>query len=141
MAKILGYEEIGYLAATFKVDETTIAKLKSDFLNSETQKVDINGKKLGVALKADNTVGFGASIPTTADTLFGIIIAYEEDGYATVMTKGYLEDVPTVGEVAIASRNLVVNDKGEITTLASAVSKANVIKAATTDDKFITVEF
>lgn len=139
MAKLLGYEEIGYLAATFKVDETTIAKLKADHLDASTQRVDVNGKKLGVKLTGDNTVGFGTG--TAADVLFGIIIAYEQDGYATVMTKGYLEEVPTAGEVALASRNLVVDANGLIKTAEGAESKANVIKAATSEDKFITIEF
>lgn len=139
MAKLLGYEEIGYVAATFKVDETTIAKLKADHLNASTQKVDVNGKKLGVKLSGDNTVGFGTGV--AADVLFGIMIAYEQDGYATVMTKGYLEEVPTAGEVAVGARNLVVNAEGLVTVAEGAVSKANVIKAATSEDKTVTVEF
>lgn len=141
MAKILGYNEIGYVAATFKVDATTIAKLKEMYLNTETQRVDVNGKNLGVVLKSDNTIGFGTSTPAVTDKLFGIMITYEQDGFATVMTKGYLEDVPTVGAVAINSNNLAVNDVGLITTVEGATTKANVIKAATSSDKSITVEF
>lgn len=139
MAKILGYEEIGYLAATFKVDEATIAYLKENHLDASTGRVDVNGKKLAVALKGDNTVGFGDG--TEASVLFGIIIAYEQDGYATVMTKGYLEEVPTAAAVAINSRNLVVDAAGKIKTAGNAVSKANIIKAATSEDLFVTIEF
>lgn len=150
MAKILGYNEIGYVAATFKVDATTISKLKSDYLNDSTQRVDVNGKNLGVALKGDHTVGFGASAPTAADSLFGILIAYEQDGYATVMTKGYMEEVPTSGAVTLGSSELAVNDSGLITEVkatsgpsatAGAKSKGVAIKAATLNDKTITVEF
>ena len=142
MAKILGYNEIGYVAATFKVNATTIATLKSDYTNAETQRVDVNGKNLGVVLTADNTVGFGAgSSAASTDALFGIMIAYEEDGYATVMTKGYLENVPTVGAVTLGSSELAVNNKGLIDEVSGAATKARAIKAATSTDKEITIEF
>lgn len=142
MAKILGYNEIGYVAATFKVDSTTIATLNSDYKNAETQKVDVNGKNLGVVLTGDNTVGFGAaSSAASTDALFGIMIAYEEDGYATVMTKGYLENVPTVGAVTLGTSELAVNNKGLIDEVSGAVTKARAIKAATSTDKEITIEF
>lgn len=142
MAKILGYNEIGYVAATFKVDDTTIAKLKSEYLNVSTQRVDVNGKNLGVVLTGDHTVGFGsAATPAATDVLFGILIAYEQDGYATVMTKGYMEDVPTVGAVTLGSNELTVNNVGLVSTTSGATSKATAIKAATSDDKTITVEF
>ena len=44
MNKILGFEGIGYVAATFEVDETTKGKLLADHLNPATGNVDINGK-------------------------------------------------------------------------------------------------
>lgn len=142
MAKILGYNEIGYVAATFKVDATTIAALKANYLNVETQRVDVNGKNLGVVLTGDNTVGFGAgSSAASTDALFGIMIAYEEDGYATVMTKGYLENVPTVGAVTLGTSELAVNNVGLIDEVSGAVTKARAIKAATSTDKEITIEF
>lgn len=141
MARKLGYNEIGYVAATFKVDDTTIAKLKSDYLNEDTRRIDVNGKNLGVALKGDNTVGFGAATPTAEDSLFGILITYEEDGYAAIMTKGYMEDVPTSGAITLGSSELAVNDSGLITEVTGAKTKSTAIKAATANDKFITVEF
>lgn len=138
MAKILGYEEIGYVAATFKVDDTTIATLKANHLNASTGRVDVNGKKLVVALTGDHTVGFGKGAAT--DAVFGVMVAYEQDGYATIMTSGYLEEVPAAKAVSVGATNLAVDANGKVTVVEGASSKAQAIKAATSDDLYITIK-
>ena len=138
MAKILGYEEIGYVAATFKVDDNTVASLKANHLDASTGRVDVNGKKLVVALKGDHTVGFGTG--TANDAVFGVMVAYEQDGYATVMTSGYLEEVPTAKAVALGASNLAVDANGKVTVVDGAASKAQAIKAATSSDLYITIK-
>lgn len=114
MNKIVSYEGIGYMAATFKVKAETITALKRDYTNPQTGNVDINGKKLAVKLNDDNTVGFGASTATAADALLGIIVAYEMDGFATVQLAGGVDGVPTKAQIKSGMQSLGVNDKGQI---------------------------
>lgn len=135
MVKDVSYEGIGVQAATFKVDATTITKLKASFLDAATQKVDINGKNLAVKLSADNTVGFGAASPTTADAFFGVILTYEEDGYAAVQYAGFVEGVETTGAVGLGVKTLAVNDAGKVASVSSTDGHGMVTKAATADDK------
>ena len=139
MAKTLNYGDIGYEAATFKVDDTTIAYLKANYTDAAARRVDVNGKKLAVALTGDNTVGFGASTPTASNALFGIIIAYEEDGYASVQYKGFVEDINVAGAIALGTKTLAVNNKGEISSVNDAAGRGIVTKAATSDDKTVTI--
>ena len=73
MNKMVSYDGIGYVAATYKVDATTIAYLEANKVNAKTGNVDINDARLAVKLNSDGTVGFGASTPTTADAVFGVI--------------------------------------------------------------------
>ena len=61
MTRDLSYNNIGYGAATFKVDDDTIAILKANHLDASTGRIDVNDKKLAVALNGDNTVGYGAA--------------------------------------------------------------------------------
>lgn len=135
MNKLLSYNDIGYEAATFKVDDTTKSYLEKNYYDAGTGRVDINGKNLAVALTGDNTVGFGAETPTATNALFGIIIAYEEDGYASVQYKGFVEDVETTGAIALNTRALAVNEKGIVTTVEGANARAIVTKASTEEDK------
>ena len=118
MNKIVDFNGIGYVAATFEVDATTQAYLKANHLNAETGNVDINGLNLAVKLGTDGKVGFGASTPTSADALVGIIMAYEMDGYASVQIAGGVDEVPTKEAVEAGRKELVVNNKGQIEVLA-----------------------
>ena len=139
MTKELSYNNIGYEAATFKVDETTRAYLEANHKDAATGRVDINDQKFAVALKGDNTVGFGASSPAASDALFGIIIAYEQDGFASVQYKGYVENIEVAGEIALATKTLAVNNKGVISSVEGAAGRGIVTKASTAEDKKITV--
>lgn len=120
MGKILDFNGIGYVAATFEVDETTQTYLKTNHTNASTGNVDINGLNLAVKLGEDGKVGFGASTPTTADALLGIIMTYEMDGFASVQIAGGIDEVPTKEAVTAGRKELVVNDKGEVEVLTGA---------------------
>lgn len=119
MNKIVDFEGIGYVAATFPVNETTKAYLKANHTNPSTGNVDINGKKLAVKMAANGEVGFGASSPAAADALLGIIVAYEMDGFASVQIKGGVDGVPTKAAIASGAQALVVNDKGQVEVLSA----------------------
>ena len=127
MNKIVSYDGIGYVAATYPVDSTTKTYLEANKLNTKTGNVDINDARLAVKLNSDGTVGFGASSPTTADAVFGIIIAYEMDGYATVQTSGYVEGVPTAAAINAGVKTLAVNNAGVVSSVDSTDSRAEVI--------------
>lgn len=148
MNKIVDFEGIGYVAATLPVDSTTIAYLKANHLNSETGNVDVNGKKLAVKLGEDGKVGFGASSPTAADALFGIIVAYEMDGFASVQIAGGIDEVPTAEAITTGRKQIVVDGTGSIKVLADAVAtsaltkggrEVSVVKAATSSNKFASI--
>lgn len=128
MGEDLIYEGIGSVTATFKVSDTTQTYLKTNHLNAATGNVDINGKQLAVKLGTDGTVGFGASTPTVADALFGIILAYEMDGHATVRFRGGSDYVPTKEAITTGLKQLVVNDKGQLVVLADAVATSTLTK-------------
>ena len=253
MNKIVSYDGIGYVAATYKVDSDTIAILENNFTNPKTGNVDVNGKKLAVRLNSDGTVGFGeldddagtqgvytltietlavagdkirigdteltfvaeadtptgnqvkvgatpsaaeqaeniatflnaqtsglkdvftiadssntitftqtvkgegdrptvvvtqketdgtleASIETTTegevaysadDALFGIMITYETDGFAAIQTKGYADEVPTVGALDAGVKSLIANSRGKIMSISSVKSRGISIVPAT----------
>ena len=245
MGKIVSYDGIGYVAATYPVDSATKTILLANFVNPQTGNVDINGKNLAVRLNSSGQVGFGevdsgagtagvytltistlgvagdkikigeteltfvandatptgnqvkvgatpaaseqatniatflnaqtsglkdvftiaastntitftqkvkgegdrpsvtvtklaetgtlvATIVTTTegelaysadDALFGIIIAYEQDGYATVQTKGYVDEVPTIGALNAGVKSLVANNRGKLVSISSVSSR------------------
>ena len=127
MGKIVSYDGIGYVAATYPVDSTTKTYLLANKVNAKTGNVDINEQRLAVKLNSDGTVGFGASSPTTADAVFGIIIAYEMDGFATVQTSGYVEGVPTAAAIDSGIKTLAVNNAGVISNVSDTDSRAEVI--------------
>lgn len=140
MNRELSYNNIGYGAATYKVDDATIAILKANYLDPATNKVDVNDKKLAVALTGDNTVGFGTGASATSATpLFGFIVTYEQDGYAAIQYTGYMEAVPVAGAIALKADTLAVNNKGEISVVEGAKGRGIVTKAATASDKFVNV--
>lgn len=131
MNKMVSYDGIGYVAATYPVDSTTKTYLLANKVNAKTGNVDINDARLAVKLNSDGTVGFGASTPTTADAVFGIIIAYEMDGFATVQTSGYVEGVPTVAAIDSGVKTLAVNNAGVVKSVDSTDSRAEVIVPST----------
>lgn len=139
MFKDLNYGDIGYEAATFKVDDNTIAYLKANHTDASTGRVDVNGKNLAVKLSGDNTVGFGGSTPAATDALFGIIIAYEEDGFASVQYKGFVEAIPVNAAISLGTKELAVNNAGKISEVSGAAARAMVTKAATANDKEVTI--
>ena len=108
MNKMVSFDGIGYVAATFKVDATTKAYLEANKVNPKTGNVDINGKKLAVKLGEDGKVGFGTG------ALLGIIMAYEMDGFASVQIAGGVDEVPTAAALTAGVKGLGVNNKGEI---------------------------
>lgn len=128
MNKIVSFEGIGYVAATFPVDSTTQTYLKTNCTNPQTGNVDINGKKLAVKLGTDGTVGFGAASPTAADALLGIIVAYEMDGFASVQIAGGVDEVPTKEAITSGIKQVVVNNKGQMEVLADTVATSTLTK-------------
>lgn len=135
MNKFVDFEGIGYVAATFPVDDATIAYLKQNHLASSGN-VDINGKKLAVKLGADGKVGFGAG--AAEDKLLGIIVAYEMDGFASVQIAGGIDEVPTSAAVEAGRQALAVNAKGEIVVVAGG-REATVAKPSTSNNKFASI--
>lgn len=135
MNKIVSFEGIGYVAATFPVDAATQDYLKKNHL-ATTGNVDINGKKLAVKLGADGKVGFGTG--TAADKLLGIIVAYEMDGFASVQIAGGVDEVPTSAAVTAGRQALVVNAKGEIVVVEGG-REVTVAMPSTTDNKFASI--
>lgn len=253
MNKMVSYDGIGYVAATYPVDSATKTILEANFVNPQTGNVDINDKRLAVRLDSTGKVGFGeldegagtagvytltistmavagdkikigdteltfvansatptgnqvkvgatplaseqatniatflnaqtaglkdvftiaadsatvtftqkvkgegdrpsvtvtklaetgtlvASIATTTpgvpaysadDAVFGVIIAYEQDGYATVQTKGYVEGVPTVGALNAGVKSLVANNRGKLVSISSVKSRGVTIVPST----------
>ena len=59
MNKMVSYNGIGYVAATYPVDSATKTILQANFVNPKTGNVDINGKNLAVRLNVSGQVGFG----------------------------------------------------------------------------------
>lgn len=135
MNKIVSFESIGYVAATFPVDAATQAYLKENHL-ATTGNVDINGKKLAVKLGADGKVGFGTG--AAADKLLGIIVAYEMDGFASVQIAGGVDEVPTSAAVTAGRQTLVVNAKGEIVVVEGG-REVTVAIPSTSDNKFASI--
>ena len=127
MNKIVSFNGIGYVAATFPVNQTTQTYLKTNHTNPSTGNVDINGMNLAVKLNEDNTVGFGAATATAADALLGIIIAYEMDGFATVQIAGGIDEVPTTAEIKSGRKSLGVNDKGKIEVVSAGGARDTVV--------------
>lgn len=138
MNKIVDFEGIGYLAATFPVSEDAQTYLKTNHLDARTGNVDVNGKKLAVKLNNDGTIGFGASTPAAGDELLGILIAYEMDGFASVQIKGGIDGVATKEALTTGQKVLAVNDKGEIE--AATAGRATIVaKASTSENKFASI--
>ena len=134
MNKILGFEGIGYVAATFEVDETTKGKLLADHLNPATGNVDVNGKKLAVKMGNDGKVGFG----TGSEALIGIIVAYEMDGFCSVQIKGGVEEVPTAAALKAGVKGLAVDANGAIVE-AEGGKQAIVAKPSEAEELFATI--
>lgn len=134
------YNGIGYLAATFKVDDTTKTYLKTNHTNPKTGNVDVNGMNLAVKLNDDNTVGLGQSVVTEADALFGIIIAYEMDGFATVQIGGGIDGVPTKAEITSGRQSLAANDKGQLEVVAEGGARdTSVVVGSESDNLFASI--
>ncbi len=110
MNKIVDFNGIGYVAATFPVDDTTKAYLVANHTNAKTGNVDINGKNLAVKIGEDGKVGFG----TGEEALLGIIVAYEMDGFCSVQIKGGVEEVPTAAALKAGVKGLAVDANGAI---------------------------
>ena len=138
MNKMVSFDGIGYVAATFKVDATTKAYLEANKVNPKTGNVDINDARLAVKLNTDGTVGFGASTPTTADAVFGVIIAYEMDGFASVQTEGYVEGVPTAAAINAGVKTLAVNNAGVVSSVSDTDSAAKVVVPSASANLFAT---
>lgn len=117
MNKFVSFGGINYAAATFPVSSAAISYLKANHLDAKTGNVDINGKNLAVKLNTDGTIGFGTAAPVAGDELLGIIITYEEDGFATVQIQGGIDGVPTAAALTSGLKALGVDDKGNIAAL------------------------
>ena len=132
MNKFVSFEGIGYVAATFPVDDTTKEYLVANHTNPKTGNVDINGKNLAVKLGEDGKVGFGEG------ALLGVIMAYEMDGFASVQIAGGIDEVPTAAALTGGVKGLGVNNKGEI--VASETGKVvTVAKPSTADNLFAAI--
>ena len=138
MNKMVSFDQIGALAATFPVDSATQETLKSKFLNTATGDVDINGKNLAVKLNEDGTVGFGTG--TTTDGLFGVIVAYEMDGYASVQIRGGVDNVPTSAAIKGGFKQLVAAADGKVAELEGG-NKVAVVIPSTADELYASVIF
>lgn len=136
MTKNVSFEGIGYVAATFPVDEATQAKLKANHLNAQTGNVDINGKQLAVKMGADGKVGFGAG--AAADAVLGIIVAYEMDGFASVQIAGGLDEVPTAAVLAAGVKSLAVDANGALVAVEGA-KEVKVVKPSSEGNLFASI--
>lgn len=134
MNKMVSFEGIGYVAATFEVDEATQTYLKTNHLNASTGNVDINGKQLAVKLGEDGKVGFG----TGTEALFGTIMAYEMDGFASVQIYGGLDNVPTASALTAGVKGLAVDKDGNIVE-ATDVKERAVVKPSEADNLFASI--
>ena len=261
MNKMVSYNGIGYVAATYPVDSATKTILLANFVNPRTGNVDINGKNLAVRLNDAGQVGFGeldndagtqgvytltistlavagdkikignteltfvandatptgnqikvgatpaaseqaaniatflngqsaglkdvftianstntvtftqkvkgegdrpsvtvtklaetgtlvATIATTTegelaysadDAVFGIIMAYEQDVYVSVQTKGYIDEVPTIGALNAGVKTLVANNRGKLVSISGVKSRGITIVPSTESDLTTTV--
>lgn len=135
MNKIVDFDKIGYVAATFPVADETISKLKETYTNPQTGNVDVNGKNLAVTLGDDNKVKFG----TGTEALLGIIMAYEMDGFASVQITGGVSEVPTKAELKSGIKKLGVDADGKIVEAEEAGRPTTVAKGATTEEKLATI--
>lgn len=136
MNKIVDFNKIGYVAATFEVDAATQAYLKANHLNAATGNVDINGLNLAVKLGEDGKVGFGAG--AAADALLGIIVAYEMDGFCSVQIAGGIDEVPTAAAVVAGRKALAVDAAGKIVVVEGA-REVTVAKPSTSDNLFASI--
>ena len=134
MNKIVDFDKIGYVAATFPVADETISKLKETYTNPQTGNVDVNGKNLAVTLGNDNKVKFG----TGEEALLGIIMAYEMDGFASVQITGGVSEVPTKAELKSGIKKLGVDADGKIVEV-EAGRPTTVAIGATTEGKLATI--
>lgn len=134
MTKQTSFEGIGYVAATFPVDEATQTYLKTNHLNASTGNVDINGKQLAVKIDEEGKVGFG----TGAEALLGIIMAYEMDGFASVQIYGGLDNVPTASALKSGIKGLAVDKDGNIVE-AEGVKERMVVKPSEADNLFASI--
>lgn len=128
MNKIVSFNGIGYVAATFPVSEDAQTYLKTNHLNVQTGNVDVNGKNLAVKLNEDGTVGFGAG--AAIDALLGILIAYEMDGFATVQLYGAIDEVPTAAELKGGVKALAVDAAGKLVEVEGGKQTAVVIPSS-----------
>lgn len=102
----LGYEGIGFEAATFKAGTALKALVTAD-----NRDVVVG---VPVVISAAQTVDLG----TDGDSVFGIIDVYEDDGYCTVQFRGFRTDVPigavapTVGKIAAVDGTGKIKDSG-----------------------------
>lgn len=136
MNKIVDFNSIGYVAATFPVSATLKTYLEANHLNAKTGNVDINGKNLAVKLNEDGTVGFGTG--TAADAVLGIIMAYEMDGFASVQIKGGVDEVPTSAAITAGVKGLAVTATGTIATVEGGRSLV-VAKPSTSSELFASI--
>lgn len=128
MNKIVSFNGIGYVAATFPVSKDAQTYLKANHLNVQTGNVDVNGKNLAVKLNEDGTVGFGTG--TANDAVLGILIAYEMDGFASVQLYGGIDEVPTAAELKGGVKSLVVDAAGKLVELEGGKQVAVVIPSS-----------
>lgn len=137
MVKQVIVEGIGVDAVTLKVNQSTKEYLEANFKDAATGKVDVNGKNLAVKLTGDNEVGFGSG--AASDALFGIILTYEQDGFAAVQYRGFAAEVETTAAVAVGVKTLAVNNAGKVVSVDSAEGRGLVTKAATSSDKYVDI--
>lgn len=136
MNKMVDFDGIGYVAATFPVDDATKEYLLANHKNAETGNVDINGLNLAVKLDEDGKVGFGTGAAT--DILLGTIVAYEMDGYASVQIKGGVDGVPTDAAITAGHKELVVTAEGKISAVAGG-RPTDVVKKSDANDLYASI--
>lgn len=136
MNKIVDFNRIGYVAATFEVDQATQTYLKANHLNASTGNVDINGLNLAVKLGADGKVGFGTG--TAADALLGFIVAYEMDGFCSVQIAGGIDEVPTAAAITAGRKSLAVDAKGQVVE-AEGAREVTVAKPSASDKLYASI--
>jgi len=83
-----------------------------------------------VALTGNREVGLGSD----NDKFHGVVDKYEADGYATVQTGGYREDVPGVsGSLpSLKDMNLVVNGSGAVKSSGTINTRSEVVSVDNT---------
>lgn len=119
MTRGISFQGIGSHETTYKVATATKA------IATASGNSAIEGK--AITLTGKEEVGFGSD----GNAFHGVLVKYEDDGYASVQDEGYFEDLPAVsGSVpTYGTRTLVVDGAGAVKSSGTAYTRGEVISS------------